>query len=160
MLKFDNDSHFQEVGMNKKHYNTAGRTRLAAYLKQTEHHAPQSAEEIYAGLCRSCSADAEDAPGRSSVYRMLGTLCDEGAVKKFPVSAGESGFVYQYVGNGRHCDTHFHLHCLSCGQVTHLECDCSHSISDHLISSHGFQVDRGRSILYGVCAQCAKRGEG
>ena len=144
--------------MNKKHYNTAGRQRLAAYLKQTARMAPQNAEEIYTGLCQFCSANAEDAPGRSSVYRMLSTLSDEGEVKKFPASAGEGGFVYQYVGTQRHCDTHFHLHCLCCGQVAHLECDCSQSIFDHLFSTHGFRVDRGRSVLYGICELCAKRG--
>ena len=144
--------------MNKKHYNTAGRTRLSAYLKQTAKGAAQSAEEIYTGLCGFCSADADGAPGRSSVYRMLAALCDEGEVKKFPASAGEGGFVYQYVGTQRHCDTHFHLHCLCCGQVAHLECDCSQSIFDHLFSTHGFRVDRGRSVLYGICELCAKRG--
>lgn len=145
--------------MNKKHYNTAGRASLAAYLKSTAAQPPQSAEEIYAGVCQLCSASAESAPGRSSVYRMLATLANEGEVKKFPTHAGENGYIYQYVGNQRHCDAHFHLHCLCCGQVLHLECDCSQSISDHLLSTHGFQVDRGRSILYGICAACAKRGD-
>lgn len=145
--------------MNKKHYNTAGRTRLTAYLKQTAQNPPQSAEEIYTGLCKLCADDAEGAPGRSSVYRMLATLSDEGEVKKFPVSTGEGGFVYQYVGTKRHCDAHFHLHCLSCGQVTHLECGCSQNIFDHLFSTHGFRVDQGRSILYGICDTCAKRGD-
>ena len=144
--------------MNKKHYNTAGRTRLSAYLKQTATGAAQSAEEIYTGLCKLCGANAEDAPGRSSVYRMLAALCDGGEVKKFPAGAGEGGFVYQYVGMQRHCDAHFHLHCTSCGQVTHLECACSQNIFDHLFSTHGFRVDRGRSILYGICELCAKRG--
>ena len=143
--------------MNKKHYNTAGRVNLTAYLKSTAKHPPQSAEEIYTGVCQFCSDSAEGAPGRSSVYRMLSTLADEGEIKKFPIQAGENGFVYQYVGNERHCDAHFHLHCLCCGQVIHLECDCSQSIFDHLFSTHGFRVDQGRSILYGTCDACAKR---
>ncbi|MBQ8356677.1 MAG: transcriptional repressor [Clostridia bacterium] len=146
--------------MEKKHYNTAGRTRLAAYLKDIRKQPPQGAEEIYMGLCRSCADEGGGAPGRSSVYRMLASLCEEGEVKKFPVGKDEAGFVYQYVGNEHHCDAHFHLHCLICGNVTHLECDCSKEIFDHLFAAHGFRADRGRSVLYGTCAACAARSAG
>ena len=145
--------------MNQKHYNTTGRKRRAAYLKQTKNEPPQSAEEIYTGLCKLCGANAEDAPGRSSVYRMLAAMSDGGEVKKFPAGIGESGFVYQYVGNDRHCNAHFHLHCLACGQVTHLDCRCGDEMALAPLRSHGFTVDRGRSILYGICELCAKRGD-
>ena len=136
--------------MEKKRYNTAGRTRLASYLRENAAKAPQSAEEIYQGLLAR-----GEAPGRSSVYRMLATLCERGEVKKFPA---EAGFVYQYVG-ARHCEGHFHLQCLSCGKVLHLECACGEQVAAQLQSSHGFTVDRGKSVLYGKCAACAARGE-
>ena len=131
--------------MEKKQYNTAGRARLLAYLRETAALPPQSAEEIYQGL-----AAKEEAPGRSSVYRMLSTLCERGEVKKFPA---ESGFCYQFVG-ARHCEGHFHLQCLSCGKLLHLECGCSEEIGAQLLRAHGFAVDRGKSVLYGICAAC------
>ena len=143
--------------MEKKHYQTAGRTRLATYLKQIAAEPPKNAEEIYHGLCRFCSADGISAPGRSSVYRMLSALCEEGEVTKFPAGNGDSTSVYQHVGAHRNCDHHFHLHCLSCGDVLHLECKCSDEVADHLFDTHGFSVDRGRSVLYGICAACSKR---
>lgn len=139
--------------MERKHYNTAGRQSLAAYLKKVAAQPPKSAEEIYTGLCTDC----ENAPGRSSVYRMLATLASEGEVQKFRAGDEQSGFVYQYVGSTRHCDTHFHLHCLACGNVLHLECKCGDEIAGHLLATHGFQIDRGRSVLYGLCAACAAR---
>jgi Fur family ferric uptake transcriptional regulator len=142
--------------MEKKHYNTAGRTRLAAYLRQIAVEPPKSAEEIYSGLCLFCTANGADAPGRSSVYRMLSSLCDEGEVTKFPAGNGDSA-VYQHVGAHKDCDRHFHLHCLSCGDVLHLECKCSDEVAEHLLGTHGFTVDRGRSVLYGICAACGKR---
>ena len=145
--------------MEKKHYNTAGRMRLAGYLKTIAAEPPKSADDIFSGLDATCKAEGCATPGRSSVYRMLSTLCEEGAVRRFPAGNGESGAVYQYVGNHRHCDTHFHLHCLSCGDVMHLECKCSDEVAEHLLSSHGFVVDRGRSVLYGRCAACAAKGE-
>ena len=157
MLQFENDSHFQEVFMEKKHYNTAGRSRLAAYLKQIATEPPKNAEDIYHGLCAFCSAEGASAPGRSSVYRMLSTLCEEGEVTKFPAGSGDNTSVYQHTGGHRHCDSHFHLHCLSCGSVLHLECKCSDEVAEHLFGAHGFCVDRGRSILYGTCAACRKQ---
>lgn len=141
--------------MEKKRYNTAGKLKLAAYLKSTADRPPQSAEEIYLGLC----ADDDAAPGRSSVYRMLSTLCEEGNVQRFPAGMGENSFVYQHVGNHRRCNTHLHLHCTVCGTVTHLECKCSNEIAEHLLSSHGFSVDAGRSVLYGTCAACTAKGD-
>ena len=140
--------------MEKKRYNTAGKVKLAAYLKSTADLPPQSAEDIYLGLC---SAE-QTAPGRSSVYRMLATLCEEGDVQRFPAGKGEGGFVYQHVGSHRKCNAHLHLHCTVCGAVTHLECKCNTEIASHLMSSHGFAVDAGRSVLYGTCAACAAKG--
>ena len=136
----------------KKVYRTQGRVALLSYLKQRASEAPETAEEIYAGLCA-----AGNAPGRSSVYRMLSAMTEEGEVSKFPSGNTESGFVYQYVGSDRHCHSHFHLHCLRCGGVTHLECACGDEIAGHLQASHGFSIDRGRSVLYGVCAVCAAK---
>jgi Fur family ferric uptake transcriptional regulator len=41
--------------------------------------------------------------------------------------------------------------------VLHLECKCSDEVAEHLLGTHGFTVDRGRSVLYGICAACGKR---
>ena len=136
--------------MEKKHYHTKGRTCLLEYLKKEAAAAPRSAEDIFAALSQMA-----EAPGQSSVYRMLSSLCEAGEVRKFRAGAG---FVYQYVGAGRTCDHHFHLQCLACGEVTHLECRCSDEISAHLFGAHGFSVDRGKSLLYGRCARCAAKG--
>ena len=144
--------------MEKKHYNTAGRARLVGYLKTVASDPPQNADEIFNGLDTACKKDGCRAPGRRSVYRMLATLCEEGEVRKFPAGNGEAGAVYQHVGDHRHCDAHFHLHCLSCGDVLHLECHCSDEIASHLQKTHGFAVDRGQSVLYGLCAACAAKG--
>lgn len=143
--------------MEKKHYNTPGRARLAEYLKKFATEPPKSADEIYMGLLGDCSAEGVCAPGRSSVYRMLAVMTEEGEVTKFPAGKGENGFVYQYVGSAHRCGSHFHLHCLSCGNVMHLECACGDEIGGHLLATHGFSVDRGRSVLYGTCAACAKK---
>ena len=138
--------------MEHKHYNTAGKAVLLQYLQAHTAESPQNAEEIYNGLCT-----AGKAPGRSSVYRLLSSLAAQGEVKRHRAPAPATGFLYQYVGAHR-CDAHFHLHCLQCGGVTHLECGCGSEIAAHLRERHGFVTDCGRSVFYGICAACAAKG--
>ena len=130
----------------KKSYKTQGRAALLAYLKQRASEAPETAEEIYKGLCAE-----PNAPGRSSVYRMLAELSESGAVRKS--RAKGTGYVYQLSGD---CHGHLHLECLVCGKVSHLKCDCSAEIASHLFKTHGFAVDSGKSLLFGVCAACGE----
>ncbi len=139
----------------KKHYQTAGRTALLTYLKKYTSEAAQAAHEIYRGLC-----DGEGAPGRSSVYRMLGDLAQEGLVRRFRAGAESEGYVYQFVGAEGHCEGHLHLQCLACGKIAHLKCACNAEIAENLMKTHGFLVDSGRSVLYGTCAACAAANEG
>ena len=120
--------------MEHKHYNTAGKTVLLHYLRHHTTESPQSTEEIYNGLCTTGKA-----PGRSSVYRLLSTLAAEGEVKRHRAPAPAAGYLYQYVGAHR-CDTHFHLHCLQCGGVTHLECGCGTEIAAHLYTKNDGDV--------------------
>ncbi len=138
--------------MEKKQYQTRGRVLLEAHLADMAR-TPRTAQEIYHSLKNN-----QDAPGKSSVYRMLSELCEAGVVKRHRLPPPAQGHAYQYVGNAHHCDAHFHLHCLQCGSVWHLECGCSTEIAEHLQKAHGFCTDRGRSVLYGVCAECGKKG--
>lgn len=133
--------------MEKRRYDTAGRRALADYLKNNAAAAPQTVEEILAGL-RARGAVV----GKSSLYRMLGELLSAGQVRKF-TGTGERA-AYQVAGEGD-CHGHLHLQCLSCGRVSHLKCGCGSEIAAQLQRTHGFVVDQGHSVLYGTCADCA-----
>ena len=135
--------------MEKKHYNTVGREKLIAFLRENAAETPKGAQEIWAGL-----AARGEAPGYSSVYRLLSCLASEGMVRRLRAPAPAKGFLFQY-SDAHACHAHFHLHCLSCGEVTHLECGCGEEISAHLLREHGFSTDCGRSVFYGTCAKCA-----
>ena len=139
--------------MQKRQYRTASRVALIEYLKGTAEGAPQSAEQICAGLSQT-----KPAPACSSVYRMLSELTATGAVRKFRDAARTEGYLYQYVGDEGGCDGHFHLHCLCCGKVAHLRCGCGEEIRARLLATHGFAVEIGATVLYGKCADCAKGG--
>ena len=140
--------------METKHYNTVGREKLVAHLRTHAAETPQSAEAIFAGL----SAKG-DAPGYSSVYRLLSKLVSEGTVRRLRAPAPAKGYLFQYT-DAHACHAHFHLHCLSCGAVMHLECDCGEEIAAHLWREHGFTADLGRSVFYGTCAACANAIKG
>ncbi len=135
--------------METKHYNTAGRGKLIAYLRENAADTPRSAEEIFAGLSLQ-----GDAPGYSSVYRLLSKLATEGQVRRLRAPTPAKGYLFQYTDTHA-CHAHFHLHCLACGAVTHLECGCGEEIAAHLWREHGFATDCGRTVFYGTCKQCA-----
>ena len=140
---------FKRGLMEKKHYNTVGREKLVTFLRESATDTPQSAESIYAELCKR-----GDAPGFSSVYRLLSKLASEGTVQRLRAPAPAKGSLFQYT-DAHACHAHFHLHCLSCGAVTHLECACGEEIASHLLREHGFSTDCGRTVFYGKCAACA-----
>ena len=135
--------------MEQKHYRTVGRTVLLDFLAEATAKHPLSAGEICKAL-----AGVAGAPAPSSVYRMLGELEREGYVRKFRSGEGDCA-KFQYVGRKSECSHHFHLQCTACGRVEHLHCDKSEGWLTHILSSHGFAVDSGRSVLYGLCADCA-----
>ena len=129
-------------------YKTAGRQRLSELL-ETHPDRQFTAEE----LCSEMDRQDGGTSRKSTVYRHLSELCDEGTVRKYR-SDTQSAYVYQYVGRGD-CCRHFHLKCVTCGDLVHLECTVSEELLSHISAHHGFEVDSGRSILYGFCKACA-----
>lgn len=91
--------------------------------------------------------------GRTTVYRTLERLCDEGKVNKYSGNFGE-GVCYQYVSD-KECTSHFHLKCEGCGKLIHLECGRIEEIGAHIAREHGFKVNKLKTVFYGVCEECA-----
>ncbi len=131
-------------------YKTAGRQRLLRFLET--HPDRQFTVHELCGELDSVNA-GENKTRKSSLYRHLSELCAEGTVRKYR-SDTQSAYVYQYVGEGD-CRHHFHLKCVTCGELVHLECAVSEELLSHISTHHGFEVDSGRSILYGLCESCA-----
>ena len=133
-----------------KIYKTAGRQRLLNFL-QSSPDRQFGVDELTLELNR-LQASTSQKQSKSTLYRHLSELCAEGSVRKYR-SDTQSAYVYQYVGAGD-CRRHFHLKCESCGKLIHLECAVSEELLSHITSHHGFSVDSGRSILYGLCESC------
>lgn len=89
--------------------------------------------------------------GEATVYRTLSRLAGQGVLKRF--TDGEEGASYKL--GGEECSCHFHLKCESCGRVIHMDCGFMADMKRHIESSHGFIVDIGKTVIYGLCADCS-----
>lgn len=130
-------------------YNTTGRRKLIAFM---ESHTDRqyTVEELYGAM----TADGSRV-GKSSLYRLLEGLCDEGILRKFRENE-QSASTFQYIGTDADCGQHLHLKCAVCGRLIHLECAMSRELVAHILHEHGFRIDSKKSVLWGVCEECGK----
>ncbi len=92
--------------------------------------------------------------GVTTVYRQLDSLVESGKVRRFDDADG-SGCCYQLAG-GEDCHNHYHLKCLRCGKLFHVECDFLDTLEEHIYEHHRFRVQGEKTVLYGICEECGK----
>jgi len=117
--------------------------------------------ETIAALGAHCTADEIAArieaarPGfpRSTVYRALEAFTIAGALR--PVRLGAGPTHYEIAG-----EDHQHAICERCEGIIHLEDSLLRELEDHLEELHHFQPRRTDVLVIGVCAACARTGEG
>ncbi len=98
-------------------------------------------------------AMGESAPPKSTVYRLVKKLCDDGQACRL-TREGTTSAVYQLSGKSC-CAEHLHIKCVDCGLLIHLD----RTAQDALSRNTGFVIDDVRSMLYGRCAACAGRSK-
>ncbi len=128
-------------------YKTRQKELLLQYLA-SQRDRPLSVEEIFDGV-----SDLSDAPGKSTVYRLINRLCDEGEVKRF-----EEGkrFYYQLAG-GEACHHHLHLKCTNCGRLLHMDHEQSEKLIEAIYGEQGFTVSETETTLFGECGECRRK---
>ena len=94
--------------------------------------------------------------GKSTVYRCLDLLVEQGSVRRYFLEEGH-GACYQYSDGDGRCHEHFHLKCTGCGRLIHVECDYLSEVAAHVLEHHGFTIDNTKTVLYGLCSDCAAR---
>lgn len=94
--------------------------------------------------------------GQSTVYRQLERLVDEGIVNKYIIDAN-SPACFEFVRADSHEDAEicFHCKCEKCGKLIHLHCEELEEIQIHVYEAHRFKMNPMRTVLYGLCEQCA-----
>lgn len=92
--------------------------------------------------------------GTATIYRRLDKLVEQGVVRKYVID-GKTGACYQYIDGEDDCCNHFHLKCVRCEKLMHIDCAHLTGISQHIAEHHGFIVDSSKTVFYGLCAECA-----
>ncbi len=93
--------------------------------------------------------------GRATVYRFLETLAEKGEIRKLLDSQSKTA-TFQLIDKSKNCQQHMHLKCIHCGKIFHLECDYMSDVSGHILEHHNFRVDNSKTVILGVCENCAE----
>jgi len=128
-------------------YNTEQRNLLLNFL-QSKADTMFSAKEIAESL-------KQEKISRSAVYRNLADLEAEGKVKRC-TKEGSRESLYQYY-DLKNCRDHIHLTCTNCGRIFHLEKDVAQKLVTALAETEGFEIDKSKTTLYGLCKECQKK---
>lgn len=129
-------------------YQTKQKACLLDYLRSN------ADRHVTAGELLRALADRGTPLGAATVYRQLERLESEGLVRRYTIDDRGSA-CWQYADGSTECHTHFHLKCTACGTLFHLDCAHLNEIAAHVAADHGFQIDPGRTVFYGLCAACA-----
>ena len=130
-------------------YQTKQKQMILACLQENAEQA-FTVDEITALINRG-----ETRVGRTTVYRHVEKLMQDGFVRKFSASSGK-GATFQYVPYPTDCARHIHLKCTSCGRFIHLDCRAMDAVNAHILEEHRFLVDNSKSLLFGLCEDCMK----
>lgn len=132
-------------------YRTEQKRMLLGFLEQNAETA-YSIDEIIKGL--GAQAAGQESPGKSTVYRLMTKLVEEGSVKRF-VKGNSRHFVYQLLQSGE-CKSHLHLKCNVCGSLIHLDRDTSDLLLSAVAGANHFAVSKQDTVLFGTCAHCLR----
>ena len=128
-------------------YRTEQRRRLMGFL-QSNPDRQFSAQQIAANL---------PAPeiSLSAIYRNLSALESAGLISRF-VKEGSREVYYQYT-QAEPCRNRIHLICTKCGKTLHAEPDMADRLQSDAFTSADFEIDRGKTVLYGLCKDCRSK---
>ncbi|MBE5958174.1 MAG: Fur family transcriptional regulator [Lachnospiraceae bacterium] len=132
-------------------YNTEQKKCIIQFLSDNCN-ASYTIEELIANL-EKCD-NISKAPGRSTVYRLMNKLVEEGIVKRF--IKGHSRHFYYQIMESTNCHEHIHMKCTSCGKLFHMADDETTKLLNEILTSSHFTVDRDETTLYGTCDNCIR----
>ncbi len=128
-------------------YNTHQKDMLLSFLQENKD-TPMGIDELSERL----SAAYPDAPGKSTVYRLIGQLTEKGTVKRF-VKGNSRQFLYQLAGS-EECHSHLHLKCTECGKLLHMGHTLSEQLLSDILGESDFSVRVDSTTLFGCCKDC------
>ena len=141
----------EDIMGSKASYQTKQMAQLLSYLRTVE-----GTHVTVADVCLHFKEQGITI-GTTTVYRNLEKMVEQGLVAKYNVD-GTSSACFEYLGAEEHCHktSCFHCKCEKCGKLIHLHCEDVVKLEQHLMESHGFQMDPCRTVFYGICEECRK----
>ena len=132
------------------HYQTKSRRMILELMDRNPDQA-YTADALAEALIAQFGADA---PGKSTVYRLVSKMAEEQLLHKSEDTNTRSAL---YRKAGEHCHEHLHLKCLDCGRLMHMEEQQSAALLKEIFKQNGFTVDEYHSVLFGRCG-CRDKG--
>ena len=126
----------EDIMGSKAPYQTKQMAQLLSYLRTVE-----GTHVTVADVCLHFKEQGITI-GTTTVYRNLERMVEQGLVAKYNVD-GTSSACFEYLGAEEHCHktSCFHCKCEKCGKLIHLHCEDVVKLEQHLMESHGFQMD-------------------
>ena len=84
---------------------------------------------------------------KGTVYRNLGILAEEGAIRKVEIPNGPDRFDFTL-------KKHYHVRCMECGEVFDVDMDEIPDLSKKIHDTHGMQFLDYDILFKGICPTC------
>lgn len=132
----------------EKSYKTKQRLYILEYLKQNlnEHITADKIIEHFKLIGKPI--------GKATVYRYLENLVEEDMVRKYAMPDRNAAACFQYVDKNSNCNNHYHMKCIKCGALIHIDCNELEEVANHIYNEHNFKLDIFKTVLYGTCESC------
>ncbi|MBO6166313.1 MAG: transcriptional repressor [Eubacterium sp.] len=131
----------------KNEYKTKARGLIIEYLKKNADKR-FTAGEIYDYI----KTEAEGV-NRTTIYRNLDRLCEQGNLMKYK-EPNQDAWFYQYSQEHQHCNEHMHAQCSECGKIFHLESEFVEDFEKNLQTVYGLNLSADKTIIIGKCDDC------
>lgn len=94
---------------------------------------------------------------KSTVYRNIDKLCNEGRLVKYK-EPNSKAMSYQYSEGHGSCKEHSHAQCSECGKLFHIDNEVFAEATAKMRDRYGFNMDHRKTLIIGICNECqAKR---
>lgn len=109
------------------------------------------ADEVFSAN-QICDSLEDKCISQSAIYRNLAAMEREGKLKR-ATKAGSQEVYFRYA-DAEECRGHLHLSCVRCGKTRHMARVEEDRLTESLAKSEGFILNRGDTVLYGICSEC------
>lgn len=135
------------MSQRSSNYTTKQSEAVLTYLKT------QKGNHVTAGQVVKHFEEIGVSIGRTTIYRQLEKLVQEGKVKKYVIDS-VSGACFQYSDECENQDEYIHLKCENCGVVIHLNGENLPDVAQNIRNKYDFEINVNKTVFYGKCKNC------